>query len=194
MPKKLHKPKWKKPSSNPLNNLNLSAFLEDKEKEKIKKEDTYRKLQKEYETMLSKRVKREHRAYRIKFKNHPDLLYIGFGSYRGTVIWQAVSYFHDCFHPFFSTDEDCRREMGNARAYRVQELDKHGLSGFVPIPDLLRVLDVSMACSVCKKGKFKYSDYLDNNCYIIEGEGNLNPFTKGYILCHDCYKKYIKNR
>jgi hypothetical protein len=82
--------------------------------------------------------------------------------------------------------------MLNSRAYRLQELDKYALKGIVPIPEILRVLDVSMPCSVCKKGNFNYSDYKEEKCFIIEGEGNLNPFTKGYLLCSECYKKYIK--
>lgn len=190
MPKKQRKTRWKKPSSNPLNNLNLSDLLEPEEKAETKKEDSYKGLQKEYERILHKEIQRENRAYRVVFKNHPDLLYIGFGGNRGTVKYKASKYFKEVFHPFF-TGEDYSKEMLKCHAYRVQEFDKYALKGLIPIPELLKTLDISMSCSVCKKEHFTYSDYIKGNCYIIEGEGNLNPFTKGYILCSSCHKKYI---
>lgn len=191
MPKKPRRAKWKRPSSNPLNNINLKSFYEEtKEKEKVKK-DSYGKLQKEYERILHKEIQREYRAYRVVYKNHPDLLFVGFGSNRGTVKWQASKYFRDTFNPFFA-GEEVNTKMLEGHAYRVQELDKFGLKGVIPIPDLLHALDISLPCSVCGKGHFSYSDYTEGNCFIVEGEGNLNPFTQGYILCYDCYRKYIK--
>ena len=193
MPKKPRRTKWKKPSKNPLNNLDLKSFYEGtKEKEKIKG-DSYSKIQKEYERILHKNIQRENRAYRVVYKNHPELLYIAFGSGRGTAKYQASKYFKSIFHPFF-TEEDYRKEMLNCHAYRVQELDKYALQGVIPIPALLKATDTSMPCSVCGKDHFDYSDYIEGRCYIIEGEGNLNPFTKGYILCSDCYKKYINKK
>ncbi len=189
MPKKPRRTKWKKPSSNPLNNLNLSPFLES-EKEEEKKSDTYKGIQKEYERILHKEIQRENRAYRVVFKNHPDLLYIAFCGNRGSAKYQASRYFKSIFHPFF-TGEDYSTEMLQCRAYRVQELDKYALKGTIPIPELLKATDTSMACSVCGKDHFDYLDCEKGRCFIIEGEGDLNPFTKGYILCYDCYRKYI---
>jgi hypothetical protein len=186
------KPRKTKPNApaNPLQKVNFKSFYEETKKKEKVKHDSYKKLQKEYEDILNKKLKREHRAYRIIFNNHPDLLFIGFGANRGSVKWKASKYFRDSFNPFFS-GEDANRKMLECHAYRVQELDKYGLVGIIPIPELMRVLDVSMPCSVCKKENFTYSDYKEGNCYVIEGEGNLNQFTKGYLLCHDCYKKYL---
>ena len=182
----------KNPSNNPLANLNMKSFYEEtKEKEKVKG-DSYGKIQKEYERILHKEIQREHRAYRVIFKDHPDLLFIGFGGNRGTVKWQASKYFRDTFNPFFS-GESVNKEMLQCNAYRVQELDKFGLTGIVPIPDLLHALDITLPCSVCGKEHFSYSDYKEGRCFIVEGEGNLNQFTKGYILCSDCHKKYLKS-
>ena len=191
MPKKRKTTKWKKPSNNPLNNINFKSYYEEtKEKEKVKG-DSYKKLQNEYSRILHKEIKRQHKAYRVVYKSHPDLLYIAFGSSRESAKYTSARYFRDIFNPFF-TGESYREEMLNSRAYRLQELDKYALKGIIPIPEILRVLDVSMPCSVCKKGNFSYSDYKEEKCFIIEGEGNLNPFTKGYLLCPECYKKYIK--
>lgn len=190
MPKKERKYNWKKPSNNPLGNPSIYSYLERKQ-EKEKKKDTLGELKQGYETILKKNIKRQYKAYKVTFKNHPDLYYIAFCNQRSKAMWQATKYFHESFHPFFTRYEDMSSELLNAKAIRVQELDKYGLKGFIPIPELMRVLELSMPCSVCKKHKFTYSDYINNKCYIIEGEGNLNPFTKGYLLCHDCYKKYI---
>ena len=190
MPKKPRRTKWKKPSNNPLENINLKSFYEEtKEKEKVKG-DSYKKLQKEYERILHKEIQRENRAYRVVYKNHPDLLYIAFCGNRGSAKYQASKYFKNIFHPFF-TGEDYSKEMLQCHAYRVQELDKYALKGLIPIPELLKATDTTMPCSVCGKDHFDYSDCERGRCFIIEGEGNLNPFTKGYILCYDCYRKYI---
>ena len=181
--------KHRKKSSNPLNNLNISAFLEPKTKKAEK--ETLKELEEEYRKILKRNIQREYRAYRVCFKNHPDLLYIAFCSNRGSAKWRATKYFKNSFHPFFSNDEDCSREMLNCKAYRIQDFDEYYLKGLIPIPKLLKTLDISMPCSVCKKGHFKFSDYIAQKCFIIEGEGNLNPFTKGYLLCPQCYKRYI---
>lgn len=192
MPKKPKYSKWEKPSSNPLNNLNLSSYLNPEKEEKTEKKDTYNKLQKEYERILHKEIQRENKAYRVVYLNHPDLLFITFDRNRGNAKWQAAKYFKSIFNPFF-TGESYRQEMLNSRAYRIPEFDKYANKGVIPIPELLRVLDISMSCSVCGKGCFTYTDYKEERCFIIEGEGNLNPFTKGYLLCSECYKKYLKN-
>lgn len=190
MPKKSHRAKWKKPSSNPLNNLDLSDYISPKESALKQKKDTYKDLQKEYERILHKEIQRENRAYRVIYKNHPDLLFIAFESNREKAKYQSSKYFRDTFHPFF-TGDNYREEMLNCRAYRVQELDKYALKGLIPIPELLHALDITLSCSVCGKDHFDYSDYEKGRCFIVEGEGNLNPFTKGYILCYECHKKYL---
>lgn len=192
MPKKLKKAKRKKPSSNPLNNINFKPLYENTETSPKGDKYSIRQIEGEYKRILQKSIQREHRAYRVVYKNHPDLLFIAFAKEREPAKYQASKYFKDIFHPFF-TGEGYSEEMLNSRAYRVKELDEYGLKGVVPIPKLLQVLDISMSCSICKKGNFTYSDYIQGECFIIEGEGNLNPFTKGYLLCHECYKKYIKN-
>jgi hypothetical protein len=191
MPKKPKKARWKKPSNNPLNNLNLSDYTEPKKKIKKVKEDTYKNLEDEYKRILHKELQRGNRAYRVIYKDHPDLLYVAFKPNRASAKYESARYFRDTFNPFF-TGEDYRQQMLNGRAYRVQELDKYASKG-IPIPELLRVLDITMPCSVCGKDRFSYSDYREEECFIIEGEGNLNPFTRGYLLCHNCYKKYIGN-
>ena len=192
MPKKQPRAKWKRPSANPLDNLNLSIYTEPTKKDtKQKNKDSYKGLQKEYERILHKEVQRNHRAYRVIFDDHPDLLYIAFCGNRGSAKWQASKYFKKCFHPFF-TGANADKEMLKCHAYRIQELDKYGLKGIIPIPDLLRALDISLPCSVCGKDHFDYSDYINGRCFIVEGEGNLNPFTQGYLLCYDCHRNYVK--
>lgn len=190
MPKKPQRTRWKKPSSNPLNNLNLSDYIEPKKEIKKAKRDTYKDLEDEYKRILNKEIRKENKAYRIVYKDHSDLLYIAFKSNRASAKHESARYFQSILNPFF-TGDDYRKQMLYSRAYRVQELDKYASKG-IPIPELLRVLDITMPCSVCGKDHFSYSDYQQEKCFIIEGEGNMNPFTRGYILCHDCYKKYIK--
>ena len=194
MPRKRKIKRWKKPSANPLNNLNLSEYTNpEKVKAKQEKEENYKSFQKEYERLLHREVRREDKAYRVVYKNHPDLLFVAFAQDREKAKYQSARYFKSAYHPFF-TGEDYRKEMLKSHAYRCQELDKYAFEGTIPISELLKVLQISMPCSVCGKDHFDYSDYDIGRCFIVEGEGNLNPFTRGYILCYDCHKKYIQNK
>lgn len=188
MPKEPKANKRQRPSSNPLSNLNLTDFIEPKAKEKSKKKDSLKDLQKEYERILHKEIQRKNKAFRVIFNKYPDLLFIAFCGSRGAAKWKAAKHFKHSFHPLF-TGEQADKEMLESHAYRIQEFDKYATTGLIPIPALLNTLDMTLPCSVCGKHRFSYSDYLEDNCYIIEGEGNSNPFTKGYILCPECYKK-----
>lgn len=183
MPKKqqTNQPRRKRDfTHNPLNNIDFSEFTEG-----------YKELQKEYLGVLKRSQKKGDKAYKVTFKDHSDLFYIAFSENRGNACYRASRYFRDIFHPFF-TGDNYRKEMLNSKAHRCPQLDKYYVEEKVPIPKLMEVLNAQFPCSVCGKGKFNYSDYINDRCYIIEGEGDLNPFTKGYILCYDCYKKYIK--
>lgn len=186
---------WRKPSSNPLNNLDLSEYTnpekkKKKEKEKKKKE-TLKNLQDDYKKILHQNVQKEHRAYRIVYKNHPELFYLAFKHSRESAKYESAMYFRNMMNPFF-TGEGYREEMLNSRAYRLRELDKYAFEDCrVPIPELLRSVDVSMPCSVCGKS-ISYEDLENKHAFIIEGEGNTAPFIRGHLLCHKCYKRYLE--
>ena len=194
--KEILKPKDRqKVYDNPLCNLNLSAYINPKPKKTKEKEDsdTYKKLEKEYRLLMEKKIKKEHRAFRVIYKEHPDLLVVCFAKSRASAKWKSAKYFKSTFHPFFAKWQDADTKMLEGLAYRIPELDEWGLKGEkVPIPDLLHALDITLPCSVCGRHHFNYSDYENRECFIVEGEGDLNPFTKGYILCYECYRKYIK--
>ena len=129
MPRKRKIKRWKKPSANPLNNLNLSEYTNpEKVKAKKEKEENYKSFQKEYERLLHREVRREEKAYRVVYKNHPDLLFVAFAQDREKAKYQSARYFKSAYHPFF-TGEDYRKEMLKSHAYRCQELDKYAFEG-----------------------------------------------------------------
>jgi len=170
-----------RPSSNPLQNIDFSEFLQ-----------PYEELQKEYKNILHQGVYKDSKAYIVKYKNHPDIFYVAFANNRASAKWKASKSLRDNFNPFFSRSS-CREEMLSSRAIRHPEFDKYAQEGYlIPIPKILKADKVSLPCSVCGKGHFTYSDYEKERCFVIEGEGNLNDFIRGYLLCYDCYKKYIK--
>lgn len=131
------------------------------------------------------------KARKIIFKDQPNLIYISFKKEKMKAIYEACKYFQDSFYPTFM-GEGRDEEMKQARALRVQEFDKYSAEGKIPIPELMRVMEFTFPCSVCGKDNFNYEDYEIGRCFLVEGEGDLNPFTKGYVLCYDCYKKYIQ--
>lgn len=136
-------------------------------------------------------------AYRVIFLDQPDLVYISFQEKgnkeraKAKSKWAATKYFKDTLHPSFQKRNEYGHELKQARVKRLPELDKYGLQGKVPIPDLMKSLGATFPCSVCGKESFSLTDYEAGRCFILEGEGELNPFTKGIILCYNCYKKYI---
>lgn len=150
----------------------------------------YEDFQKDYESILRKNKSRK-RAFKVIFKDQPDLLYLTFSKSRDKAKGEAVTYFKNNFHPAF-IGRSWRNEFGQARAYQVPELDKYSKEGKVPVPDLMKYLDASFCCSVCGNHTFKYSDYENGRCFVIEGEGDINEITKGIVVCYDCHRKYFK--
>lgn len=83
--------------------------------------------------------------------------------------------------------------MKQARTKRIYEFDKYGENGKVPIPMLMKELDIKFACSNCHKQVFSYTDYEAGRCFIVEGEGDTNEFTEGRVLCYYCHKKLVED-
>ena len=153
----------------------------------------YADLQKEYEDLVRKKNLKKHRAFKVTFKDSPDLLYFTFTKSRDYAKGEAVKYFKENFHPSFM-GRGWRKQYLKAVGARVPALDKYNITGKVPIPELMKHLNISFCCSVCGKEVFSYSDYEKKKCYFVEGEGDLNEHTSGLILCYNCYKKYFTNQ
>ena len=134
--------------------------------------------------------KRVRKAYIVQYDNAPELFFITFTSNRYKAKGNATKFFRDNLHPLF-IEGQWRHQHLHARTRLHPEFDKYNDEMKVPIPELMKI-GLAFPCSVCGKGNFKTVDYENKGCFIIEGEGDLNPFTKGYCLCRDCYNKYYK--
>ena len=151
--------------------------------------DPYLEIKNEYEAFCVPILKKERkRAYSVVYNNIKGLLFIAFVTNRYKAKGEATKYFRDNMHPDF-TEGKWRKEHMHARARLVPEFDEYATSGLVPIPALMEK-GASFPCSACGKDNFKYEDYKGKRCFIVEGEGNLNRFTKGYVLCYNCWKRY----
>lgn len=166
-------------NSNPFKNLDFSEFL-----------TPYSELQKEYKRILTK-SKSKGIAFKVIFKEIPDIVYISFSKTKAKARADATRYFRTTMHPMF-IGKDYEHQYLNSKAFRISEFDKFSEEGKVPIPQLMENLGATFPCSICGHGNFNLQDYKTHRCYLVEGEGDLNPFTKGYILCYSCYNKYIK--
>lgn len=152
--------------------------------------DPYLELKREYEALKMPFIKKVvKRAYTVTYNNIKGLLYITFTSNRYKAKGEATKYFRNNMHPDF-IENKWRKEHLHARARLAPDLDKYAKEELVPIPAIMK-MGASFPCSVCGKENFKYQDYKNKRCFIVEGEGNLNKFTKGYILCYTCWKKYL---
>ena len=185
MPRKPHKKKpAKRPSgtlgNNPLANLDLSIFTEG-----------YKDIQEEYKKFLCKTKGIGEKAYRITYKDQPDIFCVVFVENKNKAKSAGYKYFKDSFHPYFTCNSYFHISK-NCRMKRCPDLDKYWKTGKIPIPDLLKATGRKLPCSVCGKDHFDYSDYEIGRCFVLEGEGSINSFIDGYILCYECYRKYIK--
>lgn len=176
----------------PFTSIRLKSKVSDL-LENISSKSSYENISKEYEGILSKKW-----ALRITFKNNPDLFYISFKdkslgrlTARAKGYWEACKYFKENAHPEFQMEWDYSARLKEAVSKRMPMFDKYSLKGKVPIPELMKHLNVSFHCSVCGKHNFTYEDYKIGKCFIVEGEGDMNVFTKGYVLCYDCHRKYM---
>lgn len=152
--------------------------------------DPYLDFSDELEEVWSGVRKHTRRAYIVRYSNAPELFFITFTSNRYKAKGNATKFFRDNMHPLF-IEGQWRHQHVNARACLHPDFDKYNEEMKVPIPELMKI-NLSFPCSICGKGNFKYKDYEYKACFIIEGEGDLNPFTKGYCVCRDCFNKYYK--
>lgn len=129
------------------------------------------------------------KAYLVTFTNHPHLSYLSFALTADKARAQAQRYMRDTFYAGYSIDS-CPISLKETRTKRMKDLDKFKHTGKVPIPELLKT-GFRMQCSSCGRFEFDYDDYMARKCFVVEGEGDLTPFTNGYIFCYDCYKKYF---
>ena len=138
------------------------------------------------------RVKKsQKKAYLTAFKDHPELAVVVFSENRAAARWTGCKYFKEECHPDFLKRNDYQWELYHTVTKRTPEFDKYLKEEKVPVAELMRVLNASFNCSVCGKHSFKFEDYVNGRCFILEGEGDLNNFTKGLVLCYSCYRKII---
>lgn len=175
----MRKKRRKLKSGGSFKDINFSSFFKEREKKQKKIEESRQKF---IEETFSKG-----KCYKVRYTNIPDMYCIVFGENRSKATYEGFKYFRDKLHPQFIHDDT---QLYKSRLIRLPIFDKYGIEGKIPIPELMKELDMSFPCSVCKKEEFTYRDYDKKRCYIIEGEGDADTFVKGLILCHSCYRKY----
>ena len=125
------------------------------------------------------------------FNDNKELFYVTFEVNREHARWRACDYFKKSMHPEFASKDWWRQKYDCARAYRLPSLDKYAKKGVAPVSELLKA-GITFHCSMCGKHTFNYEDFEDGKCFVFEGEGNATPYADGFILCYECYKKYVK--
>lgn len=129
------------------------------------------------------------KAYLVTFTEHSQLLYVAFTETRDKARAAAQRYMRDMFYPLENINK-CPIKLSETRAVRAKNLDKYREESKIPIPELMK-LEVTFPCSCCGKDNFDYKDYEIGRCFIIEGEGDLNFFTKGMVVCYECKNRYF---
>lgn len=153
--------------------------------------EPYAHFREDYIKTLYAIKKREQlKPFKVTFVDDESLLYIAFAKNKDRAKGIAVKYFKENFHPDFC-GRLWRDRYNKARATVVHEFLPYEKEQLVPIPELMKVLGVTFPCSACGKDNFTYEDYKTGRCFLMEGEGNLNVFTKGFVLCYSCYRKFM---
>ena len=150
---------------------------------------TRRDLAREYEKILKKYNRPK--AFIVRFDGLKDLTYISLQNgeteeCRYKAEYEATKYFTDNFHPVFLSEN----MLYKARGIREHKLDKYVKEGGIPIINLMEEISMTFPCKACGTGKFDYEDYEMKRCFVTE-ELDQYPYTKGVILCKDCFNKYM---
>lgn len=128
------------------------------------------------------------KCFLVKFREHPQYFWYSFAENRNKAEADGVRNIRELYYPL-DTPSSCPVQITETRGYRAPEFDEYKVTGKIPITALMKS-GVSFTCSCCNKFKFTHEDLLLKRCFIIEGEGDLNPYTLGTVVCYDCYKKY----
>ena len=170
----------------------LRKFTE-QDKEMIRKnaenaliaDEAVKEFEQEYNKISTKFKKRD--AYVIKFIHDPTAFFITFHKHadRDTGKWEACKYFDSINHPIVTL-----RDYSKARRVRVPEFDKYYERGRVPIEKIMK-LGAVYYCGICGQHAFNYSDIINNKCFVIKDEGNINSFTDGIVVCSNCKRRFF---
>jgi hypothetical protein len=161
---------------------------------------TYENFEQEYEKLSSvqRKKRKEPVAYLVWFKDRPELNYISFqvetnrriDRARDRARAEANKYLRETY-PEFTDRQSYYDIYMMSRGRRIPQFDKYYATKQVPIRELLKI-GFSYSCALCHKYNFKFEDYENGRCFIVEGEGCVNPFTNGILLCYKCYKTLTK--
>lgn len=136
------------------------------------------------------RKKKNGFAYLVTYVDEPDLFFITFEKNKDRAKGTATKYFKENLHPNF-IGRLWREKYNKCRAIKVKEFDQYAERKKVPIDELMRVLEVKVSCSACGEGNFSYEDLKIKRCFKVEGFGDFNVFTQDFVLCRECYNKFM---
>lgn len=153
----------------------------------------YKELQEEYKRLEMERLSKG-TPYVVTYTSVPDIMYLVFAKNKDKAKGIATKYFKENFHPDF-VGKGWRTQHLKSRTKVIPEFKKYSQTGKVPIPDLMKILNLTFPCLCCHDHNFNYQDYENGKCYVIEDDGyDLNDFTKGYVLCRECYNIINKGK
>lgn len=163
----------------------VKKYYTDDEIEYLLQQEELDNLKKDYATLL--RERKSKKAYMVFFKDRPTLFYISFQIYEKRHVSRLVAskYFKNMYQ-----DRPLNQYYWASQRKRVPAFDKYSGTEKVPIEELLKAGAV-YTCSTCGIGHYSYEDVKNGNCFIIEGEGDVNPFTSGMLVCKECRKKFF---
>ena len=159
----------------------------------------YSTFEAEYDKLsaIQRKKRKEPVAYLVWFKDRPELNYISFqvetnrkiDRARDRARAEANKYLRETF-PEFTAKQNYYDIYMMSRGKRIPQFDKYYQTKRIPIKELMKA-GFTYSCAYCHKDKFGIEDYENNRCFIMEGDGFVNPFTQGVILCYNCYKKLL---
>lgn len=176
-------------------NPDLKEYEREKEAKLIEIEDasdSFYSLKQEYDNFKVGAIeKKRKKAYVVTFSDDSNICFITFAKSRDKARGDAIMYFRE-FHPEFNNGL-WKQKFLKARRKRVPAFDRYAELGKVPILELLK-RGMEFSCGGCGKDKFTYGDVQIGRCHVIEDGFEMNPFTQGFLLCHNCYKRFFKEK
>ena len=152
----------------------------------------YINVQKEYAKILQMHKHRiAEKVFLVTYVGIPDIMYIAFATNRDKARGIATKYFRDNFHPMF-INNGWRTAHTQGRGIRCPQLDKYIPLKKIPVQEILKLKpEITVPCRVCGQGDFNSKSIENKACFVLDEE-DLNVFTKGIIVCRDCFKKHFE--
>lgn len=174
----------------------MQAYLEGSEQEEALSQEITNKYEAARNRLRARADKAQKRTIRRRYgvafivrdTKNPDSYCIVFAKHKHNARSKGAKILLNDKEVFYGSPE-VREVYLRLRAYRCPEFDNYYVTKRVPIKVQLKQ-GLKYKCAICNnKHLFSYEDLEEGYCHVVYDGYNVNPYTEGYIVCNNCYRR-----